>query len=200
MFGQFCLIAFFSSAPVSFATVAGNKEVRAREPRMTESDVRTAFEQTKDLVYRFAWRMTGSASAAEDITQEVFLSLLSDPDRFDSSRGELGSFLIAVARNLARKWLRAESRWSEIDDDQFSIEPLEIADREISETVAAAVASLPPLQREVLLLAQYEGFSLEEIARALKVEVGAVKARLFRARRNLKRILAPLQVLHGRTF
>jgi RNA polymerase sigma-70 factor, ECF subfamily len=166
---------------------------------MTESDVRTAFEEKKDSVYRFVWRMTGSAFAAEDITQEVFLLLLNQPDRFDPSRGELGSFLIGVARNLARKWLRGESRWSEIDDDQFSIEPVEIADREISEIVAEAVASLPPLQREVLLLAHYEGFSLEEIARAVNVEVGAVKSRLFRARQNLKRILAPLQVLHGRT-
>jgi len=144
--------------------------------------------------------MTGSASAAEDITQEVFLSLLSQRDRFDPSRGELGSFLIGVARNVARKWLRGESRWSEIDDDQLSMEPVEIADREISEIVGAAVASLPPLQREVLLLAHYEGFSLEEIARGVNVEVGAVKARLFRARQNLKRILAPLQVSHGSTF
>lgn len=167
---------------------------------MTESDVRRAFEQKKDIVYRFAWRMTGSPSAAEDITQEVFLSILSQPDRFNPSRGELGSFLIGIARNLARKWLRRESRWSEIDDDQFSMEPVEIADREISEIVAEAVASLPPLQREVLLLAHYEGFSLEEIARSVNVDVGAVKARLFRARQNLKRILAPLQVLHGRTF
>jgi RNA polymerase sigma factor (sigma-70 family) len=167
---------------------------------MTESEVRTAFKQKKDFVYRFAWRMTGSASAAEDIAQEVFLLLLSHPDRFDSSRGELGSFLIGVARNLARKWLRAESKWSEVDSDQFSVEPVEIQNREISETVAAAVARLPPLQREVLLLAQYEDFSLEEIARAVNVEIGAVKARLFRARQNLKRILAPLQVFHGRTF
>lgn len=167
---------------------------------MTESDVRKAFEQKKDTVYRFAWRMTGSASAAEDITQEVFLLLMSQPDRFDSSRGELGSFLIGVARNLARKWLRGENRWSEIDEDQFCVEPVEIADREMSEIVGAAVASLPPLQREVLLLAHYEGFSLEEIARAVNVEVGVVKARLFRARKSLKRILAPLQVLHGRTF
>lgn len=167
---------------------------------MTESDLRRAFEQKRDTVYRFAWRMTGSACAAEDITQEVFLSLLIQPDRFDPTRGELGAFLIGVARNVARKWLRGESRWSEIDDDQFSMEPVEIADREISEIVGAAVASLPPLQREVLLLAHYEGFSLEEIARAVNIEVGAVKARLFRARQNLKRILAPLQISHGRNF
>jgi len=167
---------------------------------MTESDVRLAFEQKKDLVYRFAWRMTGSPSAAEDITQEVFLSLLSQPDRFDACRGELSPFLIGVARNVARKWLRGESRWSEIDEDQVSTEPVEIADREIAEIVGAAVASLLPLQREVLVLAYYEGMSLAEIAQAVNVEVGAVKARLFRARQNLKRILAPLKTLHGRTY
>jgi RNA polymerase sigma-70 factor, ECF subfamily len=160
---------------------------------MTESDVRAAFQKNKDVVYRFAWRMTGSASAAEDITQDVFMLLLRQPSLFDSSRGELASFLIGVARNLSRKWLRKESRWSDIDDDQFSVEPLNAESREFSDTVAAAVSALPPLQREVLVLFQYEGLSLEEIARAVNVEVGAVKARLHRARQNLKRMLAPLQ-------
>ena len=167
---------------------------------MTESDVRIAFGQYKESVYRFAWRMTGSASAAEDITQDVFLFLMKEPKRFDSARGQLGPFLIGVARNLARKWLRAERRWEEVDDDQFKSEPVELADQEVSELVAAAVSSLPPLQREVLLLSQYEGFSLEEIAQAFDVEVGAVKARLFRARQNLKRKLAPLQVENKRTI
>ena len=172
--------------------------VRARESGMTESDVRAAFEQNKDIVYRFAWRMTRSISAADDITQEVFLLLLRRPDRFDPSRGALGPFLIGVARNLARKWLHGESRWSDIDEDQFSVEPINVENQEIADTVAAAVTSLPPLQREVLVLSQYEGFSAEEIARAINIEVGAVKARLHRARQNLKRMLSPLQISYGR--
>jgi RNA polymerase sigma-70 factor (ECF subfamily) len=52
---------------------------------------------------------------------------------------------------------------------------------------------LPPLQREVLILAEYEDLSLEEIARAIESEIGTVKSRLHRARENLKQILAPLK-------
>jgi RNA polymerase sigma-70 factor (ECF subfamily) len=52
---------------------------------------------------------------------------------------------------------------------------------------------LPPLQREVLILSEYEDLSLEEIARAVEAEVGTVKSRLHRARENLKQMLAPLR-------
>jgi DNA-directed RNA polymerase specialized sigma24 family protein len=54
------------------------------------------------------------------------------------------------------------------------------------------VAALPPLQKEALILFEYEEFSLEEIAQVVGVEVGAVKARLHRARETLRRRLAPL--------
>jgi Sigma-70, region 4 len=63
----------------------------------------------------------------------------------------------------------------------------------VAQIVGAAVRSLPPLQREVLVLTHYEGFALDEIARAVGAEAGAVKARLHRARENLKRALAPLK-------
>jgi RNA polymerase sigma-70 factor (ECF subfamily) len=172
--------------------------IERRESRMNESELREAFEAHKDAVYRFSWRMTNSSSAAEDIAQDVFVLLLRERDRFDASRGELRSFLIGVARNLARKWLRGEHRWNTLDEEQLVVEPLDIENREMAEVVATAVQSLPPLQREVLLLAHYEGFSLDEIARTIEVEVGAVKARLYRARQNLKRMLAPLQQPDGR--
>jgi len=63
--------------------------------------------------------------------------------------------------------------------------------------VAEAVAALPPLQREALILAEYEEMSLEEIGRATGVELAAVKSRLHRARENLRRMLAPLMQTKG---
>ncbi len=159
---------------------------------MTESEFRSAFEQNKDAVYRFAWRMSGSAEAAEDIAQEVFLTLLRQPMRFDPARGSLRNFLLAVARNLALKRWREEHRWDELDD-QIAPPALDLEHQEIEDAVGAAVSSLPPLQREVLILAEYEDLSLEEIARAVDTEVGTVKSRLFRARENLRRALAPLR-------
>ena len=54
------------------------------------------------------------------------------------------------------------------------------------------MANLPPLQREALILAEYEDLSLKEIAGTVEVEIGTVKARLHRASENLRRVLAPL--------
>ena len=164
---------------------------------MTESDFRSAFEQHKDAVYRFAWRMCGSAAAAEDIAQEAFLTLLRQPVRFDPERGSLRTFLLAIARNLALKRWREEHRWDELDDQPVA-PVLEIEVKETTDAVGAAVASLPHLQREVLILFEYEELSLEEIARAVDAEVGTVKSRLYRARENLRQALAPLRHRPGK--
>jgi RNA polymerase sigma-70 factor (ECF subfamily) len=71
---------------------------------------------------------------------------------------------------------------------------------ERADAIAQAVQALPLLQREALVLAEYEEMSMEDIARATLVDAGAVKSRLHRARVNLRRTLAPLleeRTLHG---
>ena len=158
---------------------------------MTESEIKSAFAHHKDAIYRFAWRMTASPDKALDITQDVFLTLLRAPNRFDPLRGQLRSFLLGIARNLALTRLTQEARWAALEDDESAVAPIEPG--EAREMVARAIAALPPLQREVLILAQYEELSLEEIATAVHAEVGTVKSRLFRARENLRRMLAPLK-------
>ena len=160
---------------------------------MTDSEFRAVFEQQKDAVYRFAWRMSGSEAMAEDITQEVFLALLVQPERFDPARGALRSFLLGIARNLALKKWREQNRWVDLDAEEIEAPPLSIETLDASEAVGAAVRALPVLQREALILAEYEGLSLEEIARTLDAEIGTVKSRLHRARENLRRVLAPLK-------
>jgi len=160
---------------------------------MTDTEFEAVFREHKDAVYRFAWRMTNSPEAAEDIAQDVFVSLLRRPGSFDPVRGSLRSFLLGMARNLALKRWRSESRWDELDDEQFEAEPVNPACGEIAELVGLAVRSLSPLQREVLILSEYEEFSLEEIARIVESEIGTVKSRLYRARENLRRMLAPLK-------
>jgi RNA polymerase sigma-70 factor (ECF subfamily) len=167
---------------------------------MTGTEFRSAFQEHKEAIYRFAWRMTNSPGTAEDIVQDVFLSLLRHPDRFDETRGRLRTFLLGVARNLALKRWREENRWNVLEDDDFVAEPVDLTRGETAKVVGAAVRSLPPLQREALVLAQYEGLSLEEIARTVEAEVGTVKARLHRARENLRRMLAPLKQANGRSL
>ena len=160
---------------------------------MTDAEFEVIFREHKDAVYRFAWRMTSSPEAAEDIAQDVFVSLLKRPNAFDSTRGPLRSFLLGAARNLSLKRWRGERRWEELEDEQFVAQPLDAVAGEIAEIVGSAVRSLPALQKEALILAEYEGLSLEEISRVVETEVGTVKSRLHRARENLRRILAPLK-------
>ena len=83
----------------------------------------------------------------------------------------------------------------EFEEDQFiSLDegPLSrLLDYELSVKVREAVSSLPPLQREALVLFEYEGLALSEIAEMIGTDVGAVKSRLYRAREGLRNILSP---------
>jgi RNA polymerase sigma-70 factor (ECF subfamily) len=159
---------------------------------VTEDEFRSAFDEHQDAVYRFLWRMAG-AEAAEDLAQDVFLALLRHAGRFDPARGTLRTFLLAIARNLALKRWRDAHQWVELDDERFVAPSSDATASETADLVGAAVRSLPPLQREVIILAEYEELSLEEIARTVASEVGTVKSRLHRARENLRRLLEPLR-------
>lgn len=159
---------------------------------MTDAEFQAAFAQHKDVVYRFAWRMSGPA-AAEDITQDVFVSLLRQPDRFDPARGTLRAFLLGIARNLALKRWRNEHRFEPLDEEAMAAQVIDFDRLDVGEMVGQAVRALGPLQREVVILAEYEGLTLAEIARTVDADVGTVKSRLHRARENLRRMLAPLR-------
>jgi len=167
---------------------------------VTRTEVETAFAVHKDAVYRFAWRI--APAAADDIVQEVFLRLLRGEVRFDAARGPLLAFLLGVARNLALQRDSARTRWNPLDEEQFVADPLPVDDLDVGELVGRAVRALPPLQREVFVLAEYEELSLDEISRTVETNIGAVKARLHRARGNLRRMLAPLRAADsvGRPF
>jgi RNA polymerase sigma-70 factor (ECF subfamily) len=159
---------------------------------VTDAEFQAAFDQHKSAVYRFAWRMTGSPAAAEDVTQDVFVELLRCADRFDPARATLRAFLLGIARNLALKHWRAEHRYEPLDDDAVAAAPVDLERGAIGDIVGRAVRALRPLQREVVILVEYEGLTLAEAARAVDADVGTVKSRLHRARENLRRTLAPL--------
>ena len=164
---------------------------------MTGAEFHEAYGRHKDILYRFARRMTGSDAAAEDLVHDCFLAVWRNAAAYCAERGTMRSFLIGVTRNLALKRLKGERTFDELVEDSAVCVPIDTAGRERGEMVAQAVAALPPLQREALILAEYEEMSLEEIARATGVELAAVKSRLHRARENLRRMLAPLLETKG---
>jgi RNA polymerase sigma-70 factor, ECF subfamily len=167
---------------------------------MTDPDFRHAFHANKDVLYRFVYRMTGSANGAEDIVQECFLALWRKPDAYDANRGALRAFLLGIARNLVLKRWRDDHPHDPIEADSFICGPVDLLSQERAEMVAQAVQMLPPLQRESIILAEYEDLTLEEIASATASTVAGVKSRLHRARANLRRMLAPLLEEKGTVY
>jgi RNA polymerase sigma-70 factor, ECF subfamily len=162
-------------------------------------------------IYRFALHMSGNVTIAEDVTQEVFMTLIRDPKRFDPARGTLGGFLFGVARNFLRKRWEQDRRLVALDGDANEIgEPGasgdsrggasrngvhgngngvanavgsdEFATRETISRVRHAVATLPENYREVVVLCDLQEMSYEEASSALGCPVGTVRSRLHRAR------------------
>ena len=167
-----------------------------------ESSFLSLYQRHRTPLFRFAWRLTVSTATAEDVVQECWVLILQQ-DRFRSDRGSVRAYLFGIVRNLAFQRLRMSDReWDERFDGETDSGPFEeVLAEERSKAVARAVAALPALQREALFLFEYEELSLEEIAQATAVDIGAVKARLHRARETLRRRLAPLMATlpaHGR--
>jgi RNA polymerase sigma factor (sigma-70 family) len=152
-------------------------------------------------LFGFAYRMLRETSLAEDVTQETFMFLLNNPQRFDSEKGELLSFLCGVARNKIIQHLRKHSTKFEFyeDDltkfdeaDDFRRNPLEVLlKEELTEKIEEIIANLPVAQREVLILREIEGLPYSEIADITDAELGQVKIRLHRARKSLANELRP---------
>ena len=135
------------------------------------------------------YRLVNRGDLAEDITQDCFLALLKHPGRWDPLRGDMKTYLFSIARNLAYKHYRDDPVKDDIAEDTPIPDPR--VDQELPVLVGQMVSRLPDLQREALVLFEYEGFRLDEIARIVDADTGTVKARLHRARESMKRLLAP---------
>ena len=150
------------------------------------------------LVYRFTLQMCRNDEMAEEITQEVFLALLTRMDRFDSGRGTLSTWLCGIARRQLWKCLERSGAANRFDSDEESATevicpsdgPAELLlRREAVEAVRAGLEQLPLLLREALILCAFEEMSYEEAAQILAVPVGTVRSRLHRAKAQLAGLL-----------
>ncbi|HYA61961.1 MAG TPA: sigma-70 family RNA polymerase sigma factor [Candidatus Sulfotelmatobacter sp.] len=155
-------------------------------------------------LFRFALRMSGNSWAAEEIVQDVFMTLIREPNKFDPERGTLGAFLYGVTRNRIMKHLERTPRDLSLDEKadcnpsaqagaSAPVTPSEWAElRERRERVRTAVLELPVEFRETVVLCELEELSYEEAARLLECPIGTIRSRLHRGRALL---LAKLEML-----
>lgn len=146
-------------------------------------------------VYRFALQMSGSKTVAEDVTQEVFITLIRDGARYDPQRGAVAAYLYGITRNHVLRRLERERMFIQMTDaseDGDALAPVSVvadadplADltrNEMVETVRAAVLALPAHYREVVVLCDLHEMSYQEAAGVVGCAVGTVRSRLHRAR------------------
>jgi len=144
-----------------------------------------------DRLYRAAWALTGSREDAEDLVQETFVRVLARP-RLLRNEDDLG-YLLRALRNTFLTQKRNDSRRLRPDPlpDQLDL----VADPHTREPQAAlearelysAIAALPDDFRDVLVAVDVTGLSYKEAGRALRIPIGTVMSRLYRARQEVVR-------------
>jgi RNA polymerase sigma-70 factor (ECF subfamily) len=159
----------------------------------------------------YMYRMVQNRQVAEELTQEVFLALVRNAQRYEPT-AKFTTYLYSIASNIVSKeWLRTKRRpklfslssfWNYRYQDNADFNPLEhIGDEracvlaefqrgEVSEAVNAALKHLPEHQREAFVLRRFRNLSYEEIANITDTPVGTVKSRVVRAERALRPLLA----------
>ncbi len=145
-------------------------------------------------VYRFALQMSGSEALAEDVVQEVFLTLIRAGATYDPACGPVTAFLYGIARNHVRRGIGRGSHGSaeHAPEPRAADHPeFDLARSETIALVRKAVLALPVRYREVVVLCELEEMDCREAAEVLGCAVGTVKSRLHRARRMLAGRLLP---------
>ena len=146
------------------------------------------YDRHGGAAYSLAHRIVGDPGAAEDVTQEAFLSIWRSGARFDPARGSVRSWTLGVVRNRSIDALRRQAGKApklDFDDDAALDAELagELTDseairRETARRVRGAMRELPEEQSEVIGLAYFGGFTHSEIAQVLSMPLGTVKGRM----------------------
>ncbi len=146
------------------------------------------YDRHGGAAFSLAYRIVGDRSAAEDVTQEAFISIWRSGARYDPARGSVRSWMLGITRNRAIDFLRSRAgRAPKLDfDDDTVLEQRpaperteeEALRRETSSELRGAMGELPGEQSKVIELAYFGGFSHSEIAEILGLPLGTVKGRM----------------------
>ena len=177
-----------------------------RAARGDEEAFTLLYRHNQAGLYRFALRMTGNAWASEEIVQDVFMTMMREPKKYDATRGPVAAYLFGIARNRVMKHFDRLPREVSLEEQNTDGSRVNIAaistftpahwteQQERTAQVRAAVLDLPVEFREAVVLCELEELSYEEAARMLGCPIGTIRSRLHRGRALL---LAKLEMLRG---
>ncbi|MFV0389295.1 MAG: RNA polymerase sigma factor [Pyrinomonadaceae bacterium] len=158
-------------------------------------------------IFNLAFRFTSNVSAAEDLTQEVFVRIYHTLGQYDSNQGNLSNWLMRLARNLIiddyrKRQRNPQNSYAEtVEDHSFHLRAVgtsahkELEKRELCNQVQEGIDKLPPDLRTCVILRDLEELSYKEIVEILDIPEGTVKSRINRGRIELAKILKRMRVV-----
>ena len=177
---------------------AGDSVLVARLMAGDEEALAEVWERHGALVFGLARRITGDSTSAEDVTQDVFVTLWQRPERFDPRRGSLRAFLGVQTQRRAIDLMRRDGRRAQREQRHHRLHPElratpddDVAGGVLSDMVGQAIGKLPAEQRAVVELAYFRGLTQREVAVALGIPEGTAKSRLRLAQSKLQSWLDP---------
>jgi RNA polymerase sigma-70 factor (ECF subfamily) len=169
--------------------------------RYSEVALAEVYRRHGGAVYGLARRVLNDPAEAEDVTQEVFLRLWNEPDRYDPTRGSLRSFLLAQSHARAVDAVRSTSsrRQRESRDALHTARGIydlqhEVWDLAMADQVGQAMGALPEEERRAIELAYFDGHTYREVARLLQQPEGTVKSRIRNGMRRMRAALADIDL------
>jgi RNA polymerase sigma-70 factor (ECF subfamily) len=159
---------------------------------MTVKEYNHCVNEYSDNIYRFILKQIRNEELAQDVVQDVFEKVWLKVKEVPFEKAK--SYLFQSAYNRMIDVIRKEdrlSRWKEQPESEVSVQP----NIDAKEVINNALQRLPEIQRSVILLRDYEGYSYEEIGQILELNESQVKVYIFRARKTLKEYLCRLELI-----
>jgi RNA polymerase sigma-70 factor (ECF subfamily) len=168
--------------------------------RASSSAFSAAYREHYPLAFSTAYRVLRDAATAEDVAQDVFTTIWRTPDKFDPQRGSLPGYVAMMAGSRAIDRVRSRNAASaaadrlamlDVQREQGAESPADaVMRRHEAGRVLAAVAELPPAQRDAVMMAYGRGLSTAEIAKAAGVPLGTAKSRLRQGLQRTRQALS----------
>jgi RNA polymerase sigma-70 factor (ECF subfamily) len=168
-----------------------NIEFANREITMTEEDYNQCVTAYADKIYRFCCKQSSNADLANDLTQEAFAKLWEKRKEVDSQKAKAYLFQTAY-----HKWiddLRHSKFTTREQSNELVCQKVENSYSDLKTVLEKALERLPKVQKSVVLLRDYEGYSYEEIAKIVSLTEQQVKVYIFRARAAVKAYLGKIE-------
>lgn len=160
---------------------------------MTTDDYNKTVDLYADALYRFVLKNIKNKEKAEDIVQDSFEKLWKNAHKIDASKAK--SYLFTTAYHQTIDVIRKEKRVTPMEPEHEPLHAYTTSNPDIQEVLHKAIDLLPPVQKAVVLLRDYEGYSYEEIGQITGLSESQVKVYIFRARSFLKNYIGQINVL-----